>query len=57
MPKTGETNPTAGNYRPSCGHKECAINKGSTFPPCPICNKPVTWTLTVSTKLVIPRDR
>jgi predicted RNA-binding Zn-ribbon protein involved in translation (DUF1610 family) len=51
MAKTGDTNnPTAGTYKPSCGHKENAINKGSTFPPCPDCGKAVTWTIVTPTK-------
>ena len=51
MPKTGDrNNPTAGIYKPSCGDKQDAINKGSEFPPCSVCKKPVTWTLVQATK-------
>ncbi len=50
MAKTGErNNPVAGIYKPSCGDKQIAINKGSEFPPCPVCKKSVTWTLVQAT--------
>jgi hypothetical protein len=35
---------------PSCGCKQVAHNKGAEFPPCPVCKKPVTWTLVQATK-------
>jgi hypothetical protein len=48
--KTNETCEIAGIYQPSCGHKECAVNKGSNFPPCPKCQKPRVWALFQATK-------
>lgn len=50
MPRTGQKNDTAGIYKPSCGDKEIAHNKGVTFPPCPDCNREVNWTLVRATQ-------
>ena len=50
MAFTGTKVDTAGIYKPSCGHEECAVNKGSELPPCPTCKKPVNWTLVRPTR-------
>ena len=43
---TGERCEVPGVYRSSCvcAH-EITVDEWVTFPPCPVCQRPVTWTL------------
>jgi len=51
MQKTGDHNRIAGIYESTCGDRErITMPYGHEFPPCPKCQRAVSWTLIVATK-------
>ncbi len=43
--RTGDKCERTGVYQPFCCPHDCLIHEGETFPPCPKCGNPTSWSM------------